>query len=58
MNGVIELMELAQAVMPPFVEVPAKRPCKGAACPLFAICQGRCETKRQERVRQEAAAGR
>lgn len=27
--------------------------CKGQACPAFALCQGRCETRRAER----AAAG-
>ncbi len=34
------------------VSVPAelKPGCKGLACPAFALCHGRCETKRSERV--------
>lgn len=24
--------------------------CKGHACPAFALCQGRCETRRAERA--------
>jgi radical SAM protein with 4Fe4S-binding SPASM domain len=39
------------------VVVPAG--CKGAACPFFAACQGRCAAKRRaraERVRARALA--
>lgn len=28
--------------------------CKGAACPAFAICQGRCAAKRQARAVETA----
>lgn len=37
------------------ITVPALPPgCKGRACPAFAICQGRCETRRAERMAAEA----
>lgn len=58
MNGVVELMESAQAVMPPFIDMPVKRGCRGEACPLFAVCQGRCKTKVAGKRQNEQVAGR
>ena len=60
MNGVVELMESAQAVMPPFVEMPARpHKCRGAACPLFAVCEERGRARHQQRgTQQEGSAGR
>lgn len=43
-----------------FVTVPAetlKPGCRGAACPAFARCQGRCDSKRALFVRDYAPYG-
>ena len=41
----------------PVVPAAAQLPpgCKGAACPAFARCQGRCETKREAILARLAA---
>ena len=42
-----------------YVSVPATAPagCRGAACPAFAICKGRCDSRRVEREVAEERRG-